>query len=133
MVEHESMANFAYQDSEGYWTIAIGRCIDRRRGEGLSDDECLYLLNNDIKKAINDLKDYSWYQIQNEVRQYVLIEMHIEMGLEGLLKFRDMLSALNYKNYIVASNAMASSEWAKQVSKDRVNNMRFRMMRGTYP
>ena len=45
----EGRKRSAYQDHLGYWTIGVGRLIDRRKGGGLSPDEIDYLLTNDIR------------------------------------------------------------------------------------
>jgi lysozyme len=46
----EGVDRSAYQDHLGFWTIGVGRLIDRRKGGGLSDEEIDYLLQNDVKR-----------------------------------------------------------------------------------
>ena len=129
---HESKIPYAYKDSLGYWTIGIGRLIDNRRGGKLSDDEMLYLLNNDIKESIAELTPYRWFTIHDQVRQGVLIELVFNIGLPHLLEFIKMIAALTIKDYITASHELANSEWAKQVGINRVSDMQHRLLTGTY-
>lgn len=46
----------AYQDHLGYWTIGVGRLIDKRKGGGLTSEESDYLLGNDIDKRDKELQ-----------------------------------------------------------------------------
>ena len=53
--KEEGVVKHAYQDHLGYWTIGVGRLIDKRKGGGLSDEEIDYLLGNDIEKKIAEV------------------------------------------------------------------------------
>ena len=44
----EGIVLHVYDDSLGYSTIGYGRLVDRRKGGGISEDEALYLLKNDV-------------------------------------------------------------------------------------
>ena len=48
---HEGFKSSVYQDTEGYWTIGIGRMVDPKLGGGISLDEAEYLLENDINRC----------------------------------------------------------------------------------
>jgi lysozyme len=54
--DEEGRVPHAYPDSLGYWTIGVGRLIDRRKGGGLSDDEIDYLLANDIRGSTSSTR-----------------------------------------------------------------------------
>ena len=130
---HEDTIPYAYQDIYGYWTIGTGRLIDKRKGGGLSPEECAYLLNNDIKLARKELSQFDWYTIQDEVRKGVLIELHFNMGLGNLLGFKKMISALKKRDYKKASAELLNSKWAKEdVGAERVANVRKRLETGAY-
>ena len=129
---HEGKIPYAYQDSLGYWTIAYGRLIDKRKGGKLSDDEMDYLLTNDIKAAIDDLQPFSWYQVLDPVRQGVLIELVFNEGLPHLLGFQKMIAALKVKNYTIAAAELLDSTWARQVGLIRSGDMHYRLLTGNY-
>ena len=131
--EHEGAKHSAYQDSKGYWTIGIGRLIDARKGGKITSDEMLYLLDNDIKRSSSELKPYQWFTKQDKVRQDVLIELVISMGLGSLLGFKNMIAALEKKDYVQAGRELVDSKWAIQdVSHARSTNVRFRLEHGRY-
>lgn len=112
----EGARRFVYQDTMGYWTIGIGRNVDRRGGDGLSDDEMSYLLTNDLKDIEKDLDAHvAWWRTMTPVRQEVLMNMCFNMGIARLMKFRDTLSALEHGNWDAAASEMEDSVWCKEV------------------
>jgi lysozyme len=120
----EGRRRSAYQDSEGWWTIGIGRLIDSRMGGGLSDDEIDYLLANDIKRVTAEVRAaLPWFDTLNEPRQAVLIGMAFQMGTgnaekgTGLLGFKSTLAAMRDGRWYVAAAGMLASKWAKQTPK----------------
>lgn len=132
LIDHEGMRKFVYQDSEGYWTIGIGRCVDSRIGRGLSIDEQMYLLNNDISQCRKELRKTPFYSIQAPVRQDVLVELCFNLGIDKLLKFTKMLSAFTAKDYKKASAELVDSKWATQVQPSRVKDLQYRIEHGSY-
>lgn len=106
---------YAYQDHLGFWTIATGRLVHRGRG-GLTDEECDYLLANDIKKFEAGLdSSIPWWRSLDPVRQRVLLDMAFNLGIQGLLGFRNTLAFVRSKDYDSASKNMLLSKWAQQV------------------
>lgn len=133
LIEHEGAKNSAYQDSKGFWTIGIGRLIDARLGGKISNEEMIYLLDNDIKRSASELKPFKWFTIQDKVRQEVLIELVISMGLGSLLGFKNMIAALEKKDYLQAGRELVDSKWSREdVSHNRSVNVRFRLEHGRY-
>lgn len=130
---HEGKKPYAYQDSKGYWTIGYGRLIDKSKGGKLSDEEMDYLLTNDLNQARQELRAYAWYNIQDEVRKGVLIELAFNMGVPNLLGFQKMISALKVFDYITAGKELVDSKWARQdVGAGRVADVRYRLEKGVY-
>ena len=76
------------------------------------NDADLFLLN-DITWLEGKLVRYVWFTALDEVRQAVVVMMAYEMGLEGLLHFPHMLSALTQKNWLAAKQQGLDSEWAR--------------------
>ena len=121
LMKHEGEVNHAYQDSEGYWTIGIGRLIDKRRGGGISHDEALYLLDNDIIEAQTDLHNHHpIVTTLDDVRQEVLVNMCFNMGITKLNHFYKMWGAINADDYKSAADEMLDSRWARQVGSRAV-------------
>jgi len=114
----------AYQDSLGYWTIGVGRLIDKRKGGKISIGESAILLDNDIDD-VEDLLDMylPWWRSLDAARQGALANMAFNLGVgpsaenpEGkLLTFKNTLASLQAGNYEAAARGMMQSRWASQV------------------
>lgn len=112
----EGFRRSVYQDSLGYWTIGIGRMVDKRKGGGITRDEAVYLLTNDLKRTDAELdKAYPWWRSMSGPRQAVLRNMCFNMGLATLSQFKNTLAAMKAGNYRKAAAGMLASKWAGQV------------------
>ena len=130
LLRHEGYRESAYQDSLGYWTIGIGRMIDARAGGKVTPAEALYLLSNDMDEAERSLDaGLSWWRSLDPVRQSVLQEMALNLGLPKLLKFHDTLQAIKDQRWADAKDGMLTSLWAEQVGR-RANRLAEMMLTG---
>lgn len=112
LILHEGLRLKPYKCPAGYLTIGVGRNLETK---GISREEALFLLRNDIKEIERALSKYDWYTKLDPIRQKVLIDMCFNLGLAGLLQFRRMITALNLGDYETAADEMLASKWAKQV------------------
>jgi len=133
IVDHEGIKKSAYKDSLGFWTIGVGLCIDERKNAGLTTDEIFYLLNNRILAARNQLTQFEWYRSLDRIRQDTLVELVFNIGLNGLLGFKDMIASLTKKNYALAGAELKDSMWYTQVGARRGDDMCYRLRNGSYP
>lgn len=91
--KEEGFKSYAYKDSLGFWTIGIGRLIDGRKGGGISRAEAEYLLKNDIEvRHVALMAKIPWFQSLDYVRQAILMSMAFQMGVDGLMGFKNMLA-----------------------------------------
>ncbi len=106
----------AYHCSEGWLTIGIGRCIDgKRKGCGITREEAAYLLGNDIQRVSRQMQErLPWAIKLSEPRLGVLMNMAFQLGIDGLLQFRDTLDLIRVGEYGEAASEMLDSTWAKQ-------------------
>ncbi len=112
----EGFVDHAYQDHLGYWTIGIGRLIDRRKGGKITEDEPLYLLNNDVERFEKEVtKALPWVSNLDEARRGVILNMAFNLGTQGLLGFKNTLKNIQEGNYAQAAKMMLDSKWAYQV------------------
>lgn len=112
---HEGIVLHAYQDHLGWWTIGIGRLIDKRKGGGITQEEAEYLLGNDIDRKLAELQsNIPWLDQLNDARKAVLLNMAFQMGTGGLMGFTTTLHLLKTGQFDAAADSMLQSLWAKQ-------------------
>ena len=112
IARHEGYRANPYKDKLGNLTIGIGRCLDTK---GITRSEAEYLMNNDINEATHAVDaSLPWALQLASIRREVLIEMAFQMGIGGLLQFRNMLNALEKGDIDTTVKEMLDSAWAKQ-------------------
>lgn len=120
----------AYQDSLGYWTIGVGHLIDKRKGGRLSERIIDLLLDEDIAEKVADLdRELPWWRELSDARQRVLIGMCFNLGIGGLLQFKNTLAAIKRGDWSAAQRGMLNSKWAKQVGA-RATRLATMMLKG---
>lgn len=113
LIKHEGIRSKPYLDTEGKLTIGVGRNL---YDVGLSNDECLYLLEHDIQTArLGLMHQYPWFNNLDEVRQAVMINMTFNMGIGGFSKFILTIEHIRKGEYTKAAEEMLRSAWANQV------------------
>lgn len=132
LVQHEGFVPAAYQDSQGFLTIGVGRLIDERRGGGITKDEALYLLANDIHKAESLAAQYLWYAELDEVRQNVICELIFNMGPGRFAGFKKAIAAIEQQDWKEAAAQLLDSKWAVQVG-NRALRLAEMMRSGSWP
>ncbi|BBF76069.1 glycoside hydrolase family protein [Acinetobacter ursingii] len=106
---------YEYKDHLGYSTIGVGRLIDKRKGGGITSEESAYLLGNDILKRLTELDlKLPWIKRLDDARRGVLLSMAFQMGVDGLLAFKNTLEMVRTGRYADAANGMLNSLWARQ-------------------
>lgn len=127
LIEFEGWKNSAYPDpltGGEPWTIGVGHC-GHEVFEGLmwSDEKIGQQLDADIAdKTARVRSHFPWFDGLNEPRKAVLIGMAFQMGINGLLGFRNTLASMRDERWADAANGMRSSLWAKQ-TKRRANRL----------
>jgi lysozyme len=129
IIQHEGLRLKPYTDTSGDLTIGVGRNLTT---VGISQDEAVVLLTNDLKRCDLELLQYDWYTPLDDVRKGVLIELVFNIGLTKIFSFKNMIDALKVLNYQKASSELLKSVWAGQVGPFRSNNMAFRLLTGKY-
>lgn len=66
-----------------------------------------------VKNALS--KELSFFDKLDDVRQAILIDMAYNMGIKGLLSFKNTLKLISDGKYVEASINMEQSNWYKQV------------------
>lgn len=113
LIRHEGLRLTVYDCPAGYKTVGVGRNLE---GKGITEEEAMYLLDNDIKDFQESLsKELPWFDSLDECRKNILTNMAFNLGVSGLLKFKNTLAAVENKNWGEAASQMLESRWADQV------------------
>ena len=116
LVRHEGLRLKPYRCTAGKLTIGIGRNLDDC---GISQSEAYIMLINDIMNCEKQLqaKIPDIYNGLDEVRKSVLLNMCFNLGISGLLGFKNTLEFIKVGDWERAANNMLVSRWAKQVGR----------------
>lgn len=111
LMQDEGLKLKPYRDSKGRLTIGVGRNLD---DVGISKDEAMYMLDNDIKDRMSYLENWSLFTKLSDNRQLVIADMAFNMGIAGLLEFEKMLNYLSQDDYDNAATEILDSVAAKE-------------------
>jgi lysozyme len=114
LVEEEGMRLRVYNDTEGIPTIGVGRNL---RDKGISREEALKMLADDIDDVLRVLETLPWWSMLDEVRQRVLADMAFNLGVSGLLQFEKMIAHIRRRAWDDAAEEMLRSKWSGQVGR----------------
>lgn len=103
----------SYVDTNGHITIGYGRNLEN----GISIDEAELMFQNDLKHTVAELESCTWYEPLPDAIKCALINMNFNLGIHRLLEFKEMIAALENKNYREAARAALNSLWAQQVGQ----------------
>jgi lysozyme len=111
----EGWRGTAYQDSLGYWTIGFGFLVDARKSDALPLAVADVWLDYKLQEKIASLDAHlPWWKKQPEEVQEALVNMTYQLGISGLLKFKNTLSLLEAGDREGAADSALQSLWAKQ-------------------
>jgi lysozyme len=113
LVRHEGLRLKPYRCTAGRLTIGIGRNLDDC---GITQSEAYVMLINDIMNCEKQLQSKipDIYNQLDEVRKSVLLNMCFNLGINGLLGFKNTLAFIAAGDWERAANGMLASKWAKQ-------------------
>jgi len=136
---NEGLELFPYKCPAGKWTIGYGRNLEDKglsnveklallgndnlnneevilylRDKGITEQMAELLINNDVKECYDKVMNtFPWAMANRDVVS-VLVEMVFQMGLSGVLNFRNTISYLKKKMYDKAAAEMLDSNWHNQ-------------------
>ena len=135
IISDEGCVLEVYKDHLGYFTVGVGHLIrpsdeewGTSTGTKITQTRADELLVKDFNNVLNECEqafsasmpnwmpnpDNKWEDWSDEVR-LIVANMAFNLGLPKLKKFKKMLTAINMKNYVKASEEGLDSRWAKQV------------------
>jgi lysozyme len=114
LIRHEGLKLKPYRCTADKLTIGVGRNLD---GKGITEEEAMMLLENDIAEVEYDLKYYIFQFVWDdlpEAVQIVLANMRFQLGFMGFRSFKRMIAAVKQLDFDQAAIEMENSKWAKQ-------------------
>ena len=114
---HEGYRLEPYTDTLGYLTGGVGHRIMPNEKVPTTKEGWMTLFNKDFQSAWKFMERFceenNLRAISDDAKE-VLCEMIYQMGFSGVSKFKNMIKALQNRNYKLASTEMLDSRWAKQ-------------------
>ena len=144
---NEGFRQSPYRCKAGKLTIGVGHNLDNCpltkeelefighdcREKSITKEQVFYLLRHDIDRAINSLnRKIPWWKNLNEDRQYVLLDMCFQLGIDGLLGFKKMLSAMGIGDFERGAEECLDSKYAKYDTPARAQRNSNAIRTGVY-
>lgn len=127
---NEGFRQYPYRCSAGKLTIGVGHNLDDCpltkeelecighdcREKPITKDQVFYLLRHDIERTKETLdRKLPWWKNLNEDRQYVMIDLVFNLGINSLLGFKRFLKYISTGFYKQAAHELMDSKYARQV------------------
>lgn len=108
-----------YKDTKDIMTVGIGHNLQSSPisySYPLTQDQVNQIFASDVQNVIKDLNaNIPWWSSLDEVRQRVLANMTFNLGINGLLAFKNTINLIKCGNYAAAAEGMKNSKWYNQV------------------
>jgi lysozyme len=116
--KHEGYKSSLYTDSKGILTGGFGHAF--LHGSSMPQNIWEQIFYYDFFNAKDDVTNLIMQRglLLSEVRRCVLIEMMFNLGMTKMLRFKNMLFALERQDYKTVVQEMKNSKWYSEV-KDR--------------
>jgi len=116
----EGWASNPYYCSENYPTIGFGFKIGEKdaplpsfRLPKAAGDVWLTEILRGLEGQVNHR---TWYNNLCPARKAIIMSMMYQMGYNGVMKFKNMIAALEIQDFVKASAEILDSRWAEQTS-----------------
>ncbi len=120
---HEGVRLTAYLDTVGVLTVGVGHnCEDlpvhgvEKAGDRITKELANDLFYVDVNSHVDHFsRRCPWVVTLNAPRQAVLFNMAFNLGIAGLMNFKNTLAMIEAQDYERGSAGMLASKWARQV------------------
>jgi len=122
LIKNEGLVLQLYKCKNNKNSIGVGRNLD---ANGISEDEAMYLLENDIQRVVDNLdKNWSVWRSFPVHAQEVCIDMAFQMGITGFMNFRQTRALMEMGCWLEASEEVLRSKYAVQTPNRAARNSR---------
>lgn len=122
-MDSEGFSPSIYTDKTEHPTIGYGYNLSVYSYEGKRITKAYGLLTDILKENYKALLSYGWYKNLDAMRRMVILDLSYNLGLNGLLKFKQFIKAIEDKNYALAVERLQKSLYFNQVKKRASRNM----------
>lgn len=130
LIKHEGLRLKPYRCTAGKLTIGVGHNLDDK---GITEIMAMFILAEDITEVTHQcFIQIDCYRDLDTARQDALANLAFNLGIDGLLKFKNTLKAIAEGRWEDAENGLRNSLWAKQVQKERVDDICHMIRTGAY-
>ena len=121
IANEEGFGSRMYKCPADKWTIGNGFNLEAIEMPKVVADLWLGILIDELEEQ---LYIHDWYANLNHARQVVIIDMSYQMGISGMLSFRNMVNAIICGDYDEAADHMLDSKYAHQTPERASRNYR---------
>ena len=120
LIDFEGLILKSYTCPTGYTSVGVGRNLETN---GITEEEAMYLLNNDITNVIKDLDKHwiAWRKLPITA-QYVCIDVVFNMGINTWMSLRMTRSYMELNEWEKAGDELLNSKYAEQVGRRAIFN-----------
>ena len=120
LIDFEGLVLKSYVCPTGYTSVGVGRNLETN---GITEEEAMYLLNNDIKTVIKKLDKHwiTWRKLPITA-QYVCIDLVFNMGINTFMSFRKTRAYMEMEEWEKAGDELLDSKYAEQVGRRAIFN-----------
>lgn len=130
IVDLEGFSPSIYTDKTEHPTIGYGYNLSVYSYEGKRITKAYGLLTDILRENYKALLSYGWYKNLDAMRRMVILDLSYNLGLNGLLKFKQSIKAIEDKNYALAVERLQKSPYFNQVKKRASRNMEILKLEG---
>ena len=127
LIRDEGVKLHKYKDSLGYETVGVGHLVDKAKGgipvkniigrdtDTITKPEAMKILAYDVNKTSKKLySKIPWLKNKSATVQNDLINMGFNLGVNGLLGFKNTLKHIKNDDYAKAAQGLKHSKWYNQ-------------------
>nr|WP_164872061.1 lysozyme [Helicobacter pylori] len=122
-MDSEGFSPSIYTDKTEHPTIGYGHNLSVYSYDGERITKAYGFLTDILKENYKALLSYGWYKNLDAMRRMVILDLSYNLGLSGLLKFKQFIKAIEDKNYALAVEGLQKSPYFNQVKKRASRNM----------
>ncbi|WQZ07409.1 lysozyme [Helicobacter pylori] len=122
-MDSEGFSPSIYTDKTEHPTIGYGHNLSVYSYEGKRITKAYGFLTDILKENYKAILSYGWYKNLDAMRRMVILDLSYNLGLSGLLKFKQFIKAIEDKNYALAVEGLQKSPYFNQVKKRASRNM----------